>query len=220
MLFSLFSTSASPIFGLLSLGLILLSIAIHEFSHALAALWLGDPTAKMEGRLTLNPLAHFDVIGLLAILFTRFGWGKSVPITPQNFNNPVRDSAIVSLAGPLSNFVFAGILLLSMKLISVFIVGNNSILLLESILIAFVVSVSLGLFNLLPLYPLDGEKILRFLLPLSWRAPVSSFLKTYSIPLLILAIIPILPGGRSILGLWFTPLSVIIDSLLTAVGII
>ena len=85
---------------------LLIAVTIHEFSHALTADRLGDPTPRAMGRLTLNPLAHLDPLGTLMIFIAHFGWGKPVPIDPYNFKNPRRDEILVSLAGPTSNFIF------------------------------------------------------------------------------------------------------------------
>ena len=218
MLLDIFNGNTPPLYGLLTLVLVLMSIAIHEFSHALAALLLGDPTAKYEGRLTLNPLAHFDMFGLLAILLTRFGWGKPVPINPANFRQPARDTAIVSFAGPLSNFVYAVVLLLAMKLITLTVSGLALFYVVDSLLIAFIVTISLGIFNLLPVWPLDGSKILSFLLPVHLRDGYTKFMSSFGIFGLILVIMPILPGGQSVFGLIMAPVMVGLQILLGAVG--
>jgi Zn-dependent protease len=138
------------------LGLIL-AITIHEFSHALIADRLGDPTPRAAGRLTLNPLAHLDPLGTIMIFFVSFGWGRPIPIDPYNFSSPRRDELLVALAGPASNLLlgsFLGIIHL--------ITGLNHPLLQFIALTNF----SLGIFNLLPLPPLDGSKIFLNLIPL------------------------------------------------------
>ena len=130
---------------------------MHEFSHALSANLLGDDTPRLLGRLTLNPLAHLDPIGTLMILLIRFGWGKPVPINPMNFHNPLRDSALVSLAGPLSNILLATLLAIPLRL------GFNFGL----YLLPFIfINLALAVFNLLPIHPLDGFKIVGGILPL------------------------------------------------------
>src|SRR3990167_2193714 len=107
---------ANPIvFIFWALGLIL-AITIHEFAHALAADRLGDPPPRLQGRLTLNPLAHLDPIGTLMLLLTRFGWGKPVQFDPFNLANPRRDAALISLAGPVSNLLTATLLSLLIRL--------------------------------------------------------------------------------------------------------
>src|SRR3990167_7168759 len=114
----------SPILFIILLLSLILCITVHEFAHAYAASKLGDPTAKAMGRLTLNPLKHLDPVGTLLLIFAGFGWGKPVPYNPNYFKNPKRDSALVSLAGPASNFLFAIIFGLLHKLLPFGIFGG------------------------------------------------------------------------------------------------
>lgn len=220
MLLSLFSSNTPAVFGLLTFCLVLLSVSIHESAHALAAYLLGDPTAKLEDRLTLNPIQHFSVWGLLALVLTGIGWGKPVPINPGNFDEPVRDSAIVSFAGPLSNFIFAGVLIGIMKIAQVFLTGLAAAHTLDALYMAVYVTVSLGVFNLLPVWHLDGFKIFSYLLPDNLRLRAISFMQTFGLILLILVIGPFLPGGQSIFGIVFTPVAVGLDALISAVGLL
>ena len=162
---------------ILIIPILLLSLSIHEFSHGLASYKKGDPTPKMQGRLTLNPLSHLDPMGALVLLLTRrFGWAKPVPINPHYYSNPRRDLMLVSVAGPASNFVLAVIFALMLNLLGVFLSGPlamrmytqpNSLLvvLVQFLQLAIIINVSLGIFNLLPVPPLDGSKILRGVLP-------------------------------------------------------
>lgn len=145
---------------LLRLPGLLLAIVIHEFSHGYAAYLLGDDTAKNSGRLTLNPVKHLDLIGFIFLLVFRFGWAKPVPINPNSFKNRKRGIFIVSLAGPFSNFLTA---LAISFVISLDFIDNY--LLLNILLIGLWYNIMLGVFNLLPLPPLDGSKILASLLP-------------------------------------------------------
>lgn len=141
---------------------LLVTLTIHEASHALVAYYLGDPTAKMNGRLTLNPVAHLDLFGSLIFLATqRIGWGKPVPINPANFKNPVRDSALTALAGPMSNFILAFAVGLPWKYLGVYMPE----ILLTQLQYIFHVSIFLGIFNLFPFPPLDGSKILGLFIP-------------------------------------------------------
>ncbi|MDD4780370.1 MAG: site-2 protease family protein [Tissierellia bacterium] len=146
---------------LLMLPGILLAISIHEFSHGYAAVKLGDNTPMLQGRLTLNPLKHIDPIGFLCLLFIGFGWAKPVMINSRNFKNPRRDDFIVSLAGPLSNFLMAFIFVGLMKVVITFMPNS---LLKGVVLDVFRGTVSINLvlmiFNLLPIPPLDGHHIL------------------------------------------------------------
>ena len=146
------------IFVLVATALIV-SISIHEFSHAFAAKFLGDPTAKNMGRLTINPKAHLDPMGTVFLLLVGFGWGKPVPFNPMNLKNPKRDSALISLAGPLSNLILATTLSLILRFVPV---GD---LIATFLYTAILYNLMLGFFNLIPLGPLDGNKIMFGILP-------------------------------------------------------
>ena len=148
-----------------SLIALLLAITIHEFSHALAADFLGDPTPRLQKRLTLNPKAHLDPFGLLFLFFFGFGWGRPVEFDPFNLKNPRRDAAIISLAGPISNLILALILSISLKLFIFFKIKTlytiGSLFFVPMIYL----NVVLAVFNFLPVYPLDGFKIVGGVLP-------------------------------------------------------
>ena len=151
---------------------LVLSITIHEFSHAYVANKLGDATAKNLGRLTLNPLAHLDPLGTLTLVLVGFGWGKAVPIDYYNLKNPTRDTALISLAGPASNFAVATALTILLKVIGLIITSNTSTTLasIVSITSTFIYPIILynlvlGIFNLIPVEPLDGFKIVNGILP-------------------------------------------------------
>jgi Zn-dependent protease len=144
---------------------ILFSLTVHEFAHALAATMQGDPTAKLMGRLTFNPLAHVDMMGLLSLLLVGFGWGKPVPVNPIYFKNKKWGDTIVAFAGPLANFisiVVFGVILRIM--ISTTTLGPNN-LLISFLFFMIMINVVLGIFNLIPLPPLDGSHILFNILP-------------------------------------------------------
>ncbi len=147
------------IFILLALALVL-SLSLHEFAHAFTAYKLGDPTAKMSGRLTLNPLSHLDPLGTLLLLFAGFGWAKPVPVNFYNLDNPKRDMALVSISGPASNFVLA----VFSALILGFLPIMSELVFTFFYFFAFY-NVGLGIFNLLPLHPLDGFKVVSGILP-------------------------------------------------------
>jgi Zn-dependent protease len=138
-----------------------IAISVHESAHALAAYWLGDPTAKKLGRITLNPLRHLDPMGTILIFFVGFGWGKPVPVDSRYFKDPKRDNAIVSFAGPLSNIALA---LMGFLFIKYWAFP-------ESIFHFFELFISLNLilavFNLIPIPPLDGSNVLEAFLPKS-----------------------------------------------------
>ena len=147
---------------ILSAPAILFGLTIHEFSHGWVAWQLGDPTAKMMGRLTLNPLKHLDPIGTIALFLFRFGWAKPVPIDPRNFRHPSRDMAISSLAGPAANLLTAGVSGLVLRVLLLFHVGGF-IVTLVSYFVLF--NLILCFFNLIPIPPLDGSRLLYHLLP-------------------------------------------------------
>jgi Zn-dependent protease len=144
---------------------ILIVLSLHEFSHALVAYLSGDQTAKNEGRLTLNPLAHVDFLGLIALFFIGFGWGKPVPIDPYNFKKPKMGVLLVSLAGPLANFFSAIFFIIVLKILVSYFGLTSANLLTDFLMILIVISFSLFIFNLIPIPPLDGSKVLFTLLP-------------------------------------------------------
>ncbi len=140
---------------------IMLFIPLHEIAHGYTAYLLGDDTAKKAGRLTLNPLKHISIIGAFLLFYVGFGWAKPVPINPHNFKNIKRDMAITAAAGPLMNFFLAALLaFLFNKLRFSLAVSNLNNNLLLFVYIGIQLNVGLGIFNLIPLPPLDGSKIL------------------------------------------------------------
>ncbi len=182
-------------FSLISLlagipGLII-AMVIHEYAHARVAVALGDFTPKLMGRLTLNPRAHIDPVGLLMLFLIRFGWAKPVVINPNNFRQPRRDDILVSVAGPLANLLTAFVTLFLLVLFSQmgFHLSQGTILVCRLIIIY---NINFAIFNLIPVPPLDGAHILRQLLPreLSWRF---ASLERYSLLIMIVFIMtPIL----------------------------
>ena len=148
---------------------ILLCLVVHEVCHGLAAYRLGDPTAKMSRRLSLNPIHHLDVFGLIMMVTVGFGWAKPVPIDPRYFKNPKRGMAITALAGPASNFVLAYLSCILLSGYSAVLAvrgesaASGSVTLFLSMLI--LLNIGLGIFNLIPFPPLDGSKVLFSLLP-------------------------------------------------------
>ena len=152
---------------------LIITLTVHEASHALVAYYLGDPTAKMRGRLTLNPIAHLDPVGSIVFLMTQsIGWGKPVPVNPNNFKNTVRDGALTALAGPMSNFILAFVMVFPWK----FAGGYIPEIILIEVQTIFHVSIFLGIFNLFPLPPLDGSKIMGLFVPKKWHRGYTRFL--------------------------------------------
>lgn len=169
---------------------ILITLAVHEASHALTAYYLGDPTAKLYGRLTLNPIKHIDPIGGMVFLVTLLigrpiGWGKPVPVDPRNFKNPIKDNALTALAGPLSNFIFAFALAFPIKYFQGYIDGA----VLDFLRVLFDINIILGIFNLFPLPPLDGSKIIGFFIPQKWHQKYENYLENgmkYSVAIILI----------------------------------
>ncbi len=147
----LFSTTT-----LVRIPAILLALTFHELSHGVIAGVLGDNTAKDQGRITLNPMAHIDLFGTLMLLFGPFGWAKPVPVNPVNFEDPRKGMALVAVAGPLSNIILAA---LTGQFFRFGLVDPNSLFALF-LYIFFMINVGLAVFNMLPVYPLDGSRIL------------------------------------------------------------
>lgn len=182
--------STNPTLFILGTISLIIAITVHEFAHALVAVKLGDPTPKLQKRLTLNPLAHLDPMGTLLLFLVGFGWGKPVQFDPFNLENEKRDSALISLAGPVSNIILATATSL------VYIAFREQLLQSEQLYIGFIFNfirynLVLALFNLIPVHPLDGGKILVGLLPHHEARQFDRFLSQYGIFLLIILVFPI-----------------------------
>lgn len=145
---------------------VLFSLSVHETCHGLAAYKLGDPTAKLAGRLTLNPLKHIDIIGLLVLFITRMiGWAKPVPVDPRNFKNPRKGMLWVALAGPGSNMGLAVIFAIILKFVGPVLFTTLLYPIKTMIEIMVVINVGLAIFNLIPIPPLDGGRVMVGVLP-------------------------------------------------------
>lgn len=189
---------------LLSIPGILIAITFHEFAHAWMADKLGDDTPRRQGRLNLNPLSHIDPIGAILLITAGFGWGKPVQINPNNFNRTIslkKGNALVSLAGPVMNFLLAILFSIIYGLLlafgSGFLATTTGGVVLDVILYTISMNVGLGVFNLIPLPPLDGSKVLSALLPYKAR-------KWYEDHERILYIV--------FIAIWITPLAGLIIS--------
>ena len=177
---------------------LIIAMVIHEYAHARAAVALGDFTPRMMGRLTLNPKAHIDPIGLLMLFLVRFGWAKPVMINPRNFKQPRRDDILVSLAGPAANLITA-FLALTLFLLSNKMGGMASPSAFLVLKLIIIYNINFAIFNMIPLPPLDGSHVLRQLLPPRLGYQFAS-LERYSF--LILIVLVMTPA----LGLIFIPL--------------
>ena len=167
---------------------VIFALAIHEFAHAFTAYKLGDPTPKIAGRLTVNPMAHFDKLGLICFLFLGFGWAKPVPINAFNFKKIKRDTLLVSLSGVVANFVICFVayplFLLSCKIQSSIILVD---ILIYFTLYLFQTNLILMVFNLLPIYPLDGFNAIAS--HLKYTNPFVNFMYKYGRIILIIALV-------------------------------
>lgn len=158
----IFTSSVSEL--LLLVPVLVFAFTIHELCHGLMAYMLGDSTAKRDGRLSLNPIRHIDPLGMLLILLVGFGWAKPVMVNPHNLKNPKIDMALIAIAGPISNFIMAFISLLIWHPLFFSVMNTQSYV--TQVLITFAsINVMLGVFNLIPIPPLDGSKVLAGLLP-------------------------------------------------------
>jgi Zn-dependent protease len=197
----------------------LVAITVHEYAHAWVSDRLGDPTAKLMGRLSFNPIKHLDVIGTLLILFAGIGWAKPVMIDPFNLRNPKRDTAYIAFAGPVANILTAIILSIVYALLTR-IIGVSS---LSTILFLFlgytiIMNVSLAVFNLIPIHPLDGYSVVGGFLS-GEKAQQWHELQRYGIIFLLLLIFPF-GNGPSPISMITTPITTFILSILLPAGII
>lgn len=206
MLLSLALTN--PFAFLVIAGALIIALSVHEFCHAWAADTLGDPTPRSQGRLTLNPLAHLDPLGTLLLFVAGFGWGKPVMFDPYNLRSPRRDTALIAFAGPLSNIVMALLAFLIVPLIPAE---------WQVIPVQFAhINILLAAFNLIPISPLDGSKILVGLLPPMLAFEFEETMRKYGFFILILFVLP-LAGGTSPLSYILNPLISVIEAALITV---
>ncbi|HYE83831.1 MAG TPA: site-2 protease family protein [Clostridia bacterium] len=192
---------------LYSLPGIIIAFTVHEYSHALAAYLMGDKTAKQFGRLTLNPIAHIDPLGFLCLIVTRrFGWAKPVPVNDINFKDRKKGMLLVSLAGPMSNFITALLIAIAYPLFY-----DSMGVAMKSILsIAYIINLSIGVFNLIPIPPLDGSKILDVFLTNKQKF----FLRRYALYSNIIIIMLIFSG---VIGMILGPAIQALDTIINAV---
>jgi Zn-dependent protease len=188
-----------------------MSVVIHEVSHGYAALMLGDQTAKYQGRLTLNPISHLDPIGSLLVPLLGYfaggfiiGWAKPVPFNPYNLRNQKWGEAIVAAAGPLANIILALVFGIFIRIAAGYSILNQSFLSLAGFVVF--INISLAIFNLVPLPPLDGSKILFTFLPYKWQSARQSFEK-YGLIFVFIFVFFLWPVVRPLIGFLFSLLT-------------
>ena len=198
---------------LILLPALIIAFTIHELCHGLMAYVLGDSTAKRDGRLTLNPIRHIDPIGLICILLFQFGWAKPVMVDPRNLKNPKIDMAFIAIAGPVSNFIMAFVTLMCIPLLLRIVPQLPEIV--TSAMIQFaLINVMLGVFNLLPIPPLDGSKVIGGLLPDDIYERYMS-LARFGMPILLILMLTRITGR-----IIFPVIEAIFDALVTVVVMI
>lgn len=158
-----------PLTFFLVVGILLFSLTLHELGHALSASWSGDQTARVMGRISLNPFRHLDPWGSLLLLFAGFGWARPVPIDPRNFRNYRLGLFVVSIAGIVVNLTIALLCVLLLRGLDTLGMVATEGTLTDALLYAAAINIALAVFNLLPIPPLDGSKIVQSLLPLRWH---------------------------------------------------
>lgn len=185
------------------LTIIIFILPLHEYAHAWVAFKLGDNTAKYRGRLTLNPMAHFDPVGAIFLFIFNVGWANPVPINPRNFKNPKRDSAITALAGPVSNILaaLAGGIILNILVLFIFPNAGSSLKWVYRFFLYYVtMNVSLAVFNLIPIRPLDGSRILEAFISDRTLYKYSRYFNIATSVLFILILLGFLNRPLSIIG--------------------
>lgn len=163
----------------ISLPVIILALTVHEYAHAAAADRLGDPTPRYAGRLTLDPWVHLDPVGMLALIFARFGWAKPVPVNPNNMKDPSRGFMLTALAGPLANVIMAAVFGLLLGTGVARLGGSAFAVHLDRMFSAgLIINSILAMFNLLPLPPLDGSRVFAYFAPVNrwqWWATIETY---------------------------------------------
>ncbi|MBO7161466.1 MAG: site-2 protease family protein [Clostridia bacterium] len=210
------SLAEIAVFAALTVISLLLSLTVHECAHGWMAHKCGDDTAYMNGRISLSPFAHLDPMGALSMLFIGYGWAKPVPVNFRNLRKPKRDIALVSLAGPVSNLILAFIFSLAYTAVNVFMPVNKlSTILFYAFYLIAVMNIGLAVFNLIPLPPLDGSKVLACLLPGRVAARYLMWERYFYIVMLVLIVGDNIPVIGNIVNTIWWPVNFVREALVT-----
>lgn len=179
----------SPLLALVWVVVILLSLTVHEFAHAYVSHRKGDRTAELAGRLTLNPIAHIDPVGLIPLLLLGFGWAKPVPFNPYNLQEPRKDAVHIALAGPFANLTLAVAAALVLRLLLGFSLISTTNLLAAFLILLVIINLFLMLFNIIPVHPLDGSKLVDALLTKPSQIPLRNAIARYGPQFLMILVV-------------------------------
>lgn len=201
--------------------IMIISATVHEFAHAWTAYKLGDDTARDEGRMTLNPIAHIDPVGFLFMIFARIGWAKPVPVNTYNLKNPMQGQLLVAIAGPISNILLVFVAATLLKIFTLLPISNQVIqdFSVQFFIAFIVVNFSLAFFNMIPIPPLDGGNIVEALLPKQFRNTWQDIAK-YSPFALLLLFLPISPFFAIFSNFWYNFIANAVSTVLTLFGIV